>query len=237
MSHFNVLVIGTPESVEGQLAPYSEHIEVPPYIQSTPQQQIERLREHIALGMGSREKYLAGEPPYDNGRNANPSHIEYLFTEVPLWDKMTDEDLWEQVILQDGEERDDHGNIWETYNPRSKWDYHRVGGRWANALKLRDDASEDDYTKPQSDWDSPKPGEMEGRTAQARLRAIDLDAQNFGFYALVRDGEWQARGEMGWFGMSADREDLTPEQWADYCNGLVRGLEPHTWVTVVDCHI
>lgn len=34
-------------------------------------------------------------------------------------------------------ELDKHGNILTTYNPNSKWDWYRIGGRWQGMLKLK----------------------------------------------------------------------------------------------------
>lgn len=35
------------------------------------------------------------------------------------------------------ESYDEEGNEWSTYNPKSKWDWYQVGGRWCGSLKLK----------------------------------------------------------------------------------------------------
>lgn len=54
-------------------------------------------------------------------------------------------------------------------------------------------------------------------------------------YAFVKDGEWVARGEMGWFGMSSD--DVNRDEWARKFNEMLDSLPDDTEITVVDCHI
>lgn len=63
---------------------------------------------------------------------------------------------------------------------------------------------------------------------QARDRAIST-------YAVLKDGRWIAKGEMGWFGMSDDKE--TQGDWNRKVNDLLGSLPPETLITVVDCHI
>lgn len=63
---------------------------------------------------------------------------------------------------------------------------------------------------------------------QARDRATVL-------YAVVKDGQWIAKGEMGWFGMSSGDEDQ--DAWNRKVNELLDSLPDDTPITVVDCHI
>lgn len=55
-------------------------------------------------------------------------------------------------------------------------------------------------------------------------------------YAVVKDGKWLARGEMGWFGVSHDDvEDRLA--WSESVVKMLEELPPDTRITVVDCHI
>lgn len=63
---------------------------------------------------------------------------------------------------------------------------------------------------------------------QARDRSTVL-------YAVVKDGEWLAKGQMGWFGISADSE--SQGDWNRKVNEMLDALPDDTTVTVVDCHI
>ena len=54
-------------------------------------------------------------------------------------------------------------------------------------------------------------------------------------YAVLIDGKWCAKGEMGWFGMSDD--DMTQEEWNCKVHEMYDSLPPETLLTLVDCHI
>lgn len=54
-------------------------------------------------------------------------------------------------------------------------------------------------------------------------------------YAMVHEGQWIAKGEMGWFGMSddaMDAPDFAVKQWE-----LIESLPDDTLLTLIDCHI
>lgn len=54
-------------------------------------------------------------------------------------------------------------------------------------------------------------------------------------YALVKDGQWFAKGRMGWWGMSDDK--LTQDDWNRKVCELLNSLPDETQITIVDCHI
>jgi hypothetical protein len=56
-----------------------------------------------------------------------------------------------------------------------------------------------------------------------------------GTYAVVMDGKWMARGQMGWFGMS--RDELSDKEWQKRYTELLDSLPDDTLLSVFDCHI
>lgn len=54
-------------------------------------------------------------------------------------------------------------------------------------------------------------------------------------YAYVKDGQWFAKGEMGWFGMSDEKG--TQDEWNRHMIAMIDALPPDELVTIVDCHI
>ncbi len=54
-------------------------------------------------------------------------------------------------------------------------------------------------------------------------------------YAVVKDGQWYERGQMGWFGASFNEKPAI--DWEDEVVKLIESLRPDQWITVVDCHI
>lgn len=61
-----------------------------------------------------------------------------------------------------------------------------------------------------------------------------INAQSkFSTYALLKDGEWFAKGEMGWWAISTNEN----ENWGAQIEKLISTLPEDTLLTVVDCHI
>lgn len=54
-------------------------------------------------------------------------------------------------------------------------------------------------------------------------------------FALIKDGKWYERGEMGWFGCVTNEGDRN--EWAKNFNELLDSLPGDTLLTAVDCHI
>jgi hypothetical protein len=54
-------------------------------------------------------------------------------------------------------------------------------------------------------------------------------------FALLKDGEWFQRGEMGWFGTSSNEKGL--DEWSVFVNSTLAVLPSETMITVVDCHV
>lgn len=64
---------------------------------------------------------------------------------------------------------------------------------------------------------------------RARDRALST-------YAYVKDGEWFAPGEMGWWGVSTEEEEQK-EAFVQEFNKMLDDLPDDTLLTLVDCHI
>ena len=57
--------------------------------------------------------------------------------------------------------------------------------------------------------------------------------QTFGTYAILKDGEWMQKGEMGRFGCDSNVNGDWETQWFEIFNAIP---DDH-WIVVVDCHI
>lgn len=95
----------------------------------------------------------------------------------------------------------------------------------------------EDFRKAAFAYDSPfgwsdQPGDFvmtrEQFIADARATAINT-------FAVLKDGQWYEKGEMGWFGMSTDT--MTDKEWAVKIGELLDGLSDETPITIVDAHI
>lgn len=54
-------------------------------------------------------------------------------------------------------------------------------------------------------------------------------------FAIVMDGQWIAKGDMGWFGMSDDK--VSQDEWNQRVQDIYDSLPDDTMLTLVDCHV
>ena len=126
MSHFTVGVIHrADQSVEELLAPYNENLCVDTYIRRTKEeliaegyQRADEIRYLIKHGDGDEIVTSWG----DDFINAFTD--EEMYWATCHWHGLDDRDL------------DEDGNWLSTYNPKSKWDWYSIGGRWSGMLKI-----------------------------------------------------------------------------------------------------
>lgn len=86
-----------------------------------------------------------------------------------------------------------------TYNPKSKWDWWRIGGRYDGYITANRQSSEDGFNF-----------NARHETIKNNCRPVKELPENLVPYAIVSpDGEWHAKGEMGWWGMSDDTNEAT----------------------------
>jgi hypothetical protein len=98
------------------------------------------------------------------------------------------------------------------HNPNAKWDWYTLGGRWANMLELTN-----------------------GQRTDVALKGAIKNLDEISTFAVLKDGKWYQRGEMGWFGMSTD--EMTEDEWKAKYKELLDGLPDNTILAVYDCHI
>lgn len=60
-------------------------------------------------------------------------------------------------------------------------------------------------------------------------------ADSISTYAVVKDGEWYAQGEMGWFAMSND--NMTADEWSAELHKLIGEASDDTLFSLYDCHV
>lgn len=258
MSHYVVGVIidsieDVEKSVEEVLEPYNENISVEPYIDRTVKQIIEDEKEYL-------DKFLEYKK---NGLELS----DYQKNFIEKYQGKSDAEIyaiWRQNY-EDGN-FDNEGNLLTTYNPKSKWDWWVIGGRWndyyakGNILQIKDfilysDLSEEQYNRIVKKWKS-----ITGEITLTEEEEKDL----FGFrlwtneyclkryktfdnyikemtsnmpYSIVDKNGWYTKGDMGWFGC----DDATAESASDFRNfaeEYFRAEEnQEKYIVFVDCHI
>ena len=143
---------------------------------------------------------------------------------------------------------------WSTYNPKSKWDWFALGGRWDGAVtgNLEQIPDYGAIARKKQELEARGVGGMSleidswvtipnSRFDQAKYN--DNFANNCGlvgdipedlkYHAIVTpDGEWHEQGRMGWFAMMSDEK----EDWFVTSTKLLGKYYDH-YVLGVDCHI
>lgn len=145
-------------------------------------------------------------------------------------------DKFDEVYEQFGEAYND--NMWEKeadgkwyeysdFNPESKWDYYRVGGRYVGRLKVREGAEEIAPLNFTWEWDG-NAGDLERlknatpkRADRARLKDI-INLEELTAEAVVTEDGWQEIPSSNWeFGLAAP---------------YLRDLPGDTIITCIDFH-
>jgi len=153
MSHFTVLVFAKEnDRVNTLLAPYNENIEV---------------EEYILEEVSNEEK---------------DEMIKYYIRE----DKNNKTLSFEDLYLKYGESwnrnhwRNNENGIlcnYSTYNPRSKWDWYEVGGRWNKSIPRN------------------------------RCLAKNVPNNFIPFAFIDQKGEWHERAKMGWWATTSNEKE------------------------------
>ena len=126
MSHFVVTVLSKEGyDVDDLLAPYDESIEVAPYINKTKQQMIDNAKKI------QKEKLEQIEEFKKLGKSVEIN--DYM---QRILDAKTDEEFYQSQVWSEYA-YDADGNELSTYNPKSKWDWYEVGGRWSGMLTIK----------------------------------------------------------------------------------------------------
>lgn len=174
------------------------------------------------------------------------------------------------------------------YNPKAKWDWYQLGGRWTGFFKLKPKSkgelgshgimtsrvkprTADQAYKKDIDFDGMRIDKFEESTAtydsfekkmkngdmnpgmayfDFGIRNLGKDADHFipetreqylsrvapiTTFAVLKDGQWYEKGEMGWWGVVSNERDFV--EWQDQFNKLLEELPDDTLLSVYDCHI
>ena len=58
---------------------------------------------------------------------------------------------------------------------------------------------------------------------------------SFSTFAVIKNGEWYERAEMGWWGMT--RGDMPEGDWNEKIQELLSDVDGETLISIYDCHI
>ena len=235
MSHFTVLVIGN--EPEKQLEPFNEQIVMPRYVSKTKEQIISEAKKDIEdYTKSSYYTEFNADPVKYREECKNEAHIKYLEETFPAKLSWTDEEIYNHEIeMYEPEEITPDGGVYSTYNPNSKWDWHQLGGRWAGQILVKEGV---DYQQANFSWgwdDKDKNEVLKERRTDQALKKDIANLDDLVMFALLKDGVWYEKGEMGWFAIVTNGKD--ENQWAEEFKKLINELPDDTLLSVYDCHI
>lgn len=282
MSHFVVLVLvpkppededmaeALKESVGKALEPFDENQRVDEYqekcscIGSVARQEVreatvKEFGDWDTLRRTFREKKIEGDEEV-----VEAAWQEFIAPLLAFQKNATEKHPKKDQPEADCEDCKGTGTRLTTYNPKSKWDWWTIGGRWNGYFDSRYD--------PRSDPDNLEPCYICGGTGKRddalgrEHRATDpsytcngcnghgkslkwrlkphanwMDTAKLAagsispsYAVLTPDGVWHERGQMGWFGMSHNEKEV--DTWENEYRKCLTSF-PDTVAVAVDCHI
>ena len=201
MSHYSVAVMlkNEPSSlsmleyrIDNILAPYDESLSVPRYIAQT-KAEIARDWRHLyteGIGKDIEDERLA-RLREDNSDECWWEFFTRDFDKLP-----EDIESYDHTSYEYNKEYiDKDGNFTVTYNPKSKWDWYEIGGRYSDVID----------------------GNIE------LVKNLPKDFVTYAFVDL--DGNWHEPGRMGWFGVSSATEEELKKFYDNYYDNFLNGHE------------
>lgn len=202
------------------------------------------------------EKFKKLNPGHPDAYDITEKYIEIAFpNEVARkqeLEKLTDE-LWENAVYKprntieqdflekhplkdspgkDCEECKGTGLAKCTYNPKSKWDWYRIGGRWDGFLTKNEKESCNGFNFG-DDHESVVNNHI---TIAEHKKQLEEDwNKNRCFGIISIDGKWIEKGSMGWWGIVTDEED--PETFKKMYLDTLNEANDDDFIVSIDCHI
>jgi hypothetical protein len=118
-----------------------------------------------------------------------------------------------------------------TYNPNSKWDWWRIGGRWNGRIRNKYRGGEDGGFNFNKEFETVKEN-MSSVFNLLKDYEIDKELEHiYPFAILTPEGEWIEKGNMGWWGIvTNEKEDWKKSVisiYEKYKNNLIISLDCH----------
>ncbi len=186
-----------------------------------PKKEDDRFNEYIADVMSKFDENMQVEEYFvkDLTDEDKMRFINYLIADGSIDNSKTIKDF-NEIYKIHGEDWNYNewklvDGVWKeysTYNPNSKWDWYDVGGRWSNNLLT-------------------KSGD---KVNFAYKKDIQMNLEIIPF-AIIKDGKWIDRGEMGWFGMVNNAKDKN--EWYTEFYKIWDTINDDDLIYVFDCHI
>jgi hypothetical protein len=147
----------------------------------------------------------------------------WLEVDVPFKDRYATFEEFAKDWCGLNERDQQHGRFGYWNNPKAKWDWYRVGGRWDGWLIDNEKTSRNGFNFG-----------SEHETIENNISTTEaaLAKEKITHAIITPDGAWHERGEMGWFGILRTEND----GWEEQAKALYAKYPGHS-VVIVDAHI
>lgn len=264
MSHFSVLVIG--DNVEEQLAPYQEnnmddfpeeYLEFNDETEEVENDYKDRDKKYKDMNIEEFAKEYNGYEKNDDGK------FGYMYNPNSYWDWYVIGGRWAgELKLKEGKEGELEdpnclGICSELDEKRKKIHNENVKNRCVDSARKGDidfSVGKEEYNKEIRFWEMKIEGKEPITEEEKERMKWDWYKKEyyiekygdketyaklqttFSTYAVVKDGKWYAKGDMGWFGCSSATPNEERE-WEEKFVEHLNKLPDNTILTIIDCHI
>ncbi len=224
---------GVEPTIKEMLAPYDERTEVPAY--QKPCWCVGRIAERAA---SDHAIALHGPNPYQSQGmdhwNSWKSRIDA--SKGAFLEARADREAPDAACDECG----GSGLETTTYNPLSKWDWYRVGGRWDGFISGIDPPSSDggfnfgEHHKEVANNIAKVDDVLARAETSADWAPFAIVTPEMATVGAPAEISWHQKGRMGWFGVTTDEK--APEDWQSQARFIFSECMDH-YVVGVDCHI
>jgi hypothetical protein len=150
------------------------------------------------------------------------------------------ESMMEEASKKAGEKWDLIKKITEGLEPAKSWEHVRDEMFPGQIDKARTYYHDQPAMKAVSNWSSENGHSLFGLDLEdfnCTREEYCLDAARGSFvpYAVIKDGKWYQKGEMGWFGIS--NNEVSESKWTAQVAQMLDELPEDTMISLYDCHI
>jgi len=134
----------------------------------------------------------------------------------------------------------EHGTVDQAYKKDINFDlmrtenFERASEKWEKWEELNNSNTEDAKNKAYWSFGIINIGDKDNFIPEDKISYLKRQS-NINTFAILKDGEWYEKGEMGWFGMYND--EMSEDEWGEKFDELLVNLTGDTLLSVYDCHI
>lgn len=208
-----------PDFLDSIMEDYNEELEVESYIYLTKAQLIEQERKSLEHILNTSYKdFQENEEEFQ--KNVPETHYEFIINDFMKLYKANDEELFKYIkSWYDEGSFDKDENLIRNSNPRGKWDWWVLGGRWSGML----------ITKNGYYSDAVKIKDISFELMRAESN------QPFKTNNIIPfEEEWREIGDI--WNLEEKEQALTIEEWMAELREIIESANPEHYLAIIDYH-